>query len=81
MWLIRDLKKRRNKAGERQRAENRSKRNQEGSMEAPRKRKELINHYTCVHLNVTCIHSATSFLKEPLAHERGGSGNKANYIS
>lgn len=39
------------------------------------------NHYTCDRENINFIYSETLFLKELLAHERGGGGNKVNYVS
>lgn len=39
------------------------------------------NHYTYDDVNVTFPYSETLFLKELLAHERGGGGNKVNYVS
>lgn len=35
----------------------------------------------CGYINVTFIYSETLFSKELLVHERGGGGNKVNYIS
>lgn len=39
------------------------------------------NHYTYDHVNATFFYSETLFWKELLAPERGGGGNKVNYVS
>lgn len=39
------------------------------------------NHYIYDHVNVIFLYSETLFLKQLLAHERGGGGNKVNYVS